>query len=281
MRENSDAEKTLSEEEEVNDPPPSRGRGRGRGRGPARGRGQRSGTPPPKASGNKRKRGKERDVTSPLASVKSMKEKDIPQAVSRLHSEASFHSMSKKAFQTSFSLDVRKLVDPSGLVKIRRFDQSRINTLRSAFAMGSLTSAKVLMMNTGKTRWSTLDAQRLQVHAYCFHYHRMFLTKCFFQEFLDNSSSETIAAELGSPVVIGGYHSSKAYAQYCNDLSGKELQGTILPCSLLLSVHVIMKVPFFPQIFHSRTRQQKLPSLSASVISSSSRTFRVTPTRRR
>ncbi len=91
-------------------------------------------------------------------------DKDIKDAVSSLHKLASnFPPVMGQMGQ--FKIDVRKLSDPTGMLKIRDFDPARIEAILASFYPGSLTTGKVVFddMEPG-LQWDTFKKPKaLQV----------------------------------------------------------------------------------------------------------------------
>ena len=91
--------------------------------------------------------------TSATAICSPRSDKEILASVTNMHKDAKQFKplMDSKGFM----IDVRKISDPKGMLKIRAFDPARITNLFRNFFPGSLTPAKVLFDDNGKDQgWS-------------------------------------------------------------------------------------------------------------------------------
>ena len=169
-------------------------------------------------------------------------DKDIKDHVTNLHKQAA--NFPPVMGQDPFKIDVRKLSDPTGMLKIRDFDPARIAHLSQEFSAGSLTTAKVVFddMQQGLLWDSFTDKKHkaLQVNLLDFVRERfiafvdimrtLHLTAyvSVSQTFLSDSSMEEIIAKLGNPILAGGYHSSKALITHCNTPSPDTKEGKLI-----------------------------------------------------
>jgi len=116
---------------------------------------------------------------------------------------------SQSVFNTSIELNVCNFKDPQLPVRVRLLNPNRIQKILTHFNKLVMSPAKLLFIDTnedgkvmGNLKWDKYKNQDA------------------FQNFFNSSSQKQIMKELGEPWVIGGYHSSKALAQY--SLSNKD-----------------------------------------------------------
>jgi hypothetical protein len=116
------------------------------------------------------------------------------------YAKASTALTTQSVFQTTLpSLDVSKFYDPEPPVKIRAFDSGRIETLYNTFCPSSMTPAKLLFLDTNLPEDNAWKSHT-EVN--------------YFAQGFNSTAREDIPKRWGMPVVMGGYHSSKAFIKY-------------------------------------------------------------------
>jgi len=106
-------------------------------------------------------------------------------------------------FSSSMPLDVRNFMDPQLPVRVRLLNSKRVEKILTYFNKMVMSPAKLLFIDVGD------DGNVLPNLKW-----RRYTSQASFTTFFNSATQEEIIQDLGEPWVIGGYHSSKALAEY-------------------------------------------------------------------